>query len=267
MGQAGSAARSTLPAWLGLPLAVLGFAAMTGVMAPAGRLGIHTALFLAELALIAPSLAALAFLGIPAARGLALHRPARRVVVLALAAGAAFWVASLGLIELQSFIWPPEVGYIEGFRRLHEALRPDGPLELLLSVGAIALMPALCEEIVLRGVVLPSLGVLGTGGAVVVSSVLFAAIHDPYRMPFTFAVGLGLGVLRVRSGTLVPPILAHALLNTITFVAAIFFDDPSQDMLDPRPLLGTALLLAGAGASAFALRSVGRRRAASAAGC
>ena len=258
MGQAGSAARSSLPAWLGIPLAVAGYAAMTAVMAPAGRLGIHAALAVAELALVTPILAALVFLHIPPAAGLALRRPVRRVGLLALAAGAAFWAASLGLIELQSFVWPPEPGYIEGFRRLHEALRPDGPLDMIVSVAAIALLPALCEEIVLRGVVLPSLGALGAGGAVVVSSVLFAAIHDPYRMPFTFAVGLGLGMLRVRSGSLVPPILAHALLNTTTFVAAMFFDDPAQDTLDPRPLLGAALLLAGAAASLLAVRAIGR---------
>jgi membrane protease YdiL (CAAX protease family) len=101
---------------------------------------------------------------------------------------------------------------------------------------------------------------------VVVSSALFAAIHDAYRTPFTFAVGLGLGILRIRSGTLVPPILAHALLNTITFVAAMFLDDPTQDMLDPRPLLGAALLLAGAAASFVAVRAIERRGAPTAAG-
>ena len=113
-------------------------------------------------------------------------------------------------------------------------------------MAAIALVPALCEEIVLRGVVLPSLRpALGAAGAVGASSLLFALIHDAYRMPFTFVVGMGLGVLRVRSGTLAPPALAHASLNTITFLAAWAFDDALQDMSDPRPVLGAALLAGG----------------------
>lgn len=267
MGQGGSAARRTLPAWLGVPLAILGFAAMWAVMPRAAPLGIRSALLAAESAFVAPAIAGLLLLGIPPARGLALGAPGRRAVLLALATGAAFWVASLGLLELQSSLWPPAPGYIEEFRRLHSALRPHGAVDFLLSVAAIALVPALCEEIVLRGVVLPSLGLLGVGGAVTASALLFALIHDAYRMPFTFVVGLGLGMLRIRSGTLLPPILAHAVLNTITFVAAMFFDDPAQDVLDPRPLLGTALLLAGAGASVLLVRAARREGAPDAPGC
>jgi membrane protease YdiL (CAAX protease family) len=266
MGQGGSAARRALPAWLGTPLAILGFAAMSAVMPRALPLGMRGALLVAELAFVAPALAGLALMGIAPATGLALAAPGRRSVLLALATGVAFWVASLGLLELQSYVWPPAPGYIEEFRRLHAALRPHGPLDFVVSVAAIALVPALCEEIVLRGVVLPSLGLLGVGRAVTGSALLFALIHDAYRMPFTFVIGLGLGMLRVRSGSLVPSVLAHALLNTITFVAAIFFDDPGQDMLDPRPLLGAAMLLGGVGAGILLVRAVRRDGAPSAPG-
>lgn len=261
MRQDGSAApRSTLPPWLGPLTAIFGFLAMVAILRPASALGTRPALLVAELALVAPALLALAALGIPFGHGLALVAAPRRVALLALATGAAFWVGSLGLLELQSFFWPPAEGYIETFRRLHEALRPRGPLDLLASVVAIALLPAACEEIVLRGVVLPSLRpALGAAGAVAASALLFALIHDAYRMPFTFAVGLGLGALRVRTGSLVPPVLAHALLNTTTFLAAWVLDDPAQDLRDPRPLLGSALLAAGLAASALTLRAAGAK--------
>jgi membrane protease YdiL (CAAX protease family) len=257
MGQAGSiAAREALPAWAGPLAAVLGFAAMAATAPRAAALGMRPALLLAELALVVPALLALGLFRVGPLEGLALRPTSRRTTLLALATGAAFWVTSLGLLELQAHFFPPEPGYIEAFRRLHEALRPRGVLDLLVSVAAIALVPALCEEIVLRGAVLPSLRPrLGETGAVGASSLLFALIHDRYRMPFTFVVGLGLGALRVRTGSLTPPVLAHAALNTITFLAAWALDDPLQDVSDPRPALGGALLAAGLLASAVALRA------------
>ena len=257
MGQTGSAPlRTALPAWAGPLVALLGFLAMWAILPRAYPLGMRSALLIAEAALVVPALAALALFRVSLSEGLALTPASRRAALLALATGAAFWVASLGLLELQSFLWPPDPGYIEAFRRLHEALRPRGPADLLLSVAAIALVPALCEEVLLRGVVLPSLrSLLGSAGAVAASSLLFALIHDSYRRPFTFVVGLGLGVLRVRSGSLTPPVLAHASLNTITFQAAWVLDDPLQDMSPPRPALGGLLLLAGLAGSALLLRA------------
>jgi membrane protease YdiL (CAAX protease family) len=259
MGQAGTnAPRSALPAWAGPLVAFLGFAAMHAILPHASSFGMRAALLIAEVVLVLPALAALALFRVPPLPTLALRPASRRAALIALGTGGAFWLASLGLLELQSYFWPPEPGYIETFRRLHDALRPRGALDLLVSVAAIALVPALCEEIVLRGVVLPSLRpALGAAGAVGASSLLFALIHDAYRMPFTFVVGMGLGVLRVRSGTLAPPVLAHASLNTITFLAAWAFDDALQDMSDPRPLLGAALLVAGLTLSVLFLRASG----------
>lgn len=229
---------------------------MMAILPHASALGMRSALVVAEAALVIPALLALALFRVPPIEGLALTPTRRPAMLLALATGTAFWVTSLGLLELQSYLWPPEPGYLEAFRLLHESLRPRHAFDLLLSVAAIALVPALCEEIVLRGVVLTSLKpALGAAGAVAASSLLFALIHDPYRRPFTFVVGIGLGLLRVRSGSLTPPVLAHAALNTITFLAAWALDDPLRDVTDPRPALGSALLVAGLVASALALRA------------
>jgi membrane protease YdiL (CAAX protease family) len=119
-------------------------------------------------------------------------------------------------------------------------------MDALVSLLAIAVMPALCEESLMRGVLLPSLATrMPKALALVISSVAFAAMHDLYRMPFTFAVGLVLGALRLRTGSLLPCLITHATLNALTFAAAPFLDDPEQALPDPRPLLGGALLLTG----------------------
>jgi membrane protease YdiL (CAAX protease family) len=119
-------------------------------------------------------------------------------------------------------------------------------LDALWSLVAIAVAPAVCEEALIRGLLLPSLRTrLPALLAVGLSAVVFAAIHDLYRMPFTYAVGLVLGALRLRTGSLVPSILAHATLNTLTFVAAPLLDDPTQPLPDPRPFVGLALFALG----------------------
>ena len=131
-------------------------------------------------------------------------------------------------MEMQSLAFPPPPGYLDAFRAIHDALKPTGPLDGTVSLVVIAILPGLCEELVVRGALLPSLvGRLGPGGAVVGSAFLFAAMHaDPYRFLFTLTIGLVLGLLRLRTGSLWPPVLAHVTLNALTFAIAPLVDDP-----------------------------------------
>jgi membrane protease YdiL (CAAX protease family) len=198
----------------------------------------------------------------PAVRGA--RRVAGRTIGLSLLLGAALWLGSAGLMEVQSLMAPPPAAYLDAFRAIHQALAPSGPLDALVSVLVIAVLPGVCEELVVRGVFLPSLahalgGARGAWLAILVSAVLFAAIHlDPYRLLFTFALGAVFGFVRLRTGSLVPPVVAHAGLNTLTFVIAPFVDDPTQPYT-PQPALGLACLLAGVAASWPLLQLLGRR--------
>jgi sodium transport system permease protein len=222
---------------------------MWGGLVLAGRLGVHprSGLLLGELLLVGPGLLALAWARLPIVATLRVNPGDRRTTILAVATGAAFWVTSYGLLELQNAVWPPRADYLELFRRLLEALRPTGPLDWALSLFAIAVAPAVAEEVLNRGIILPSFRrPLGDAGAVAASAVVFGLMHlDLYRLPFTFTMGLALAALRVRTGSLVPGILAHATLNALTFTAAPFLDDPAQPLPSPRPLLGAAVLLVG----------------------
>ncbi|HXB54658.1 MAG TPA: type II CAAX endopeptidase family protein [Vicinamibacteria bacterium] len=238
-----------LPGLWALAVAVAGTVAMWKGMVYGRGLGLdlRQTLLVGELLLVGPGLLALALARLPLVASLHLNPGGRRTTLLAVAGGGVFWGTSYGLLELQNAFWPPAPGYLEGFRRLLEALRPTGPLDWAFSLAAIAVAPAVAEEVLSRGIVLPSLrGPLGDGGAVAASAVVFGLMHlDPYRLPFTVMMGLALGTLRVRTGSLVPGILAHATLNALTFTAAPFLDDAAQAVPDPRPLLGAAVLLVG----------------------
>jgi membrane protease YdiL (CAAX protease family) len=257
MVQTGSGPEKTLPLVLASVVTVAGIAGMLASMALAAphvsSIGIRGLLVISEAALLIPALLVVALRQAAPLPAFGIRPVSRRTAVVSVVLGASLWIASLGLLELQYSVWAPPAAYLDAFRHLHEMLRPRNPLDALYSLLAIAIMPALCEEALLRGVLLPSLRQhLAAPLAVVLTALVFALIHDAYRMPFTFAVGLALGALRLRAGSLLPSLIPHATLNALTFAVAPFLDDPTQPMPDPRPLLGAALLVVGATATALA---------------
>lgn len=255
----GGSSRGAAPVPLALLAVIAGIAAMATTGALTVRLGLRPMLVASEIALASPALLAIL---IPQWRpAMGLRAVPSRVLLLGLASGAALWAASLGLLELQYAVWSPPPGYLQEFQRLHDMLRPHGTADAVLSVLAIAIAPGVCEELLFRGHVLPSLlARWGTAPAVAGSALLFGAIHldysgsgaTLYRVPFAIAVGTGFALLRLRTGSLFPAMAAHALVNTITFAAALQ-EQPSSATPPAQPWLGAALLAGGAAAQAFLL--------------
>ena len=74
--------------------------------------------------------------------------------------------------------------------------------------------------------------------AVLLSLLLFALHARRLPHPLHLRGGPRPRRPRLRTGSLLPSLLAHASLNALTFAAAPFLDDPSSPLPDPRPLLG-----------------------------
>jgi membrane protease YdiL (CAAX protease family) len=255
-----------LPGLAGPLMAVTGWIAMVGIQGVllVRGFGLRTTLVSAEMLLAAPALLALYMAGRRLPDALAIHALDGRTTLVSVALGFAFWGLSLGLFELQYAVWAPPAGYLDAFQRLHDLLKPSGPLDAVVSLTAIAFAPAVCEELLFRGTVFPSLARwLGTAVAVVGSALLFGLIHVDagatgvitfYRVPFAFVVGLGLALARARAGSLLPSVLAHATLNAITFFAAPFAASAPGTVPEPQPLLGATLLVTGTVAAAWLFR-------------
>ena len=79
----------------------------------------------------------------------------------------------------------------------------------------LAVLPPICEELLCRGFLLSSFKArMGTPRAVLLSALLFGALHlDVHRFPATFAAGLMLGYVCVRTGSVFTAILFHMLYN------------------------------------------------------
>ena len=71
-------------------------------------------------------------------------------------------------------------------------------------------------------------------------------------------MGLGLAALRLLTGSLVPSMVAHATLNTITFATVFLSGAASDAMEQPQVLSGLLLLLGGGAATAWLFRALRR---------
>jgi len=91
--------------------------------------------------------------------------------------------------------------------------------------SALLIAAPVFEECMFRGFMLEGLrrSWLGTAGAIVVTSLCWAAIHlqyDFYAIAVIFLGGLFLGAARIRTGSIYVPIAMHALMNLIATVEA-----------------------------------------------
>ena len=111
---------------------------------------------------------------------------------------------------------------IDRFRELFKAIRPQlEAMPLWIKLLTLAVIPAVCEEWFFRGFLLSSLRTrVPAWQAVLASGVLFGAFHVVVRdglflerlAPSTF-LGIILGIVCVRTGSLWPGMLLHALHN------------------------------------------------------
>lgn len=112
-------------------------------------------------------------------------------------------------------------------------LQADSFTGLLLNLGLIAVLPAIGEELLFRGIIQNVLSRrLGAHAAVWISALIFSAIHFQF---FGFLprllLGALLGYLLVWSGSLWLPILAHFVNNGLA-VLYFYLKDKTQMPVD-----------------------------------
>ena len=156
-----------------------------------------------------PALAAIAVSGASMRDTLGLRLPRPRALVGAVLAGLSGG-AAVSAIATRLVPVPREFA-----DKLNEALLLDGqPLWVLILV--IAVLPALCEETLFRGLLFSGLSRAGFGVALVSSSLLFGLAHGSiYRLLPTFSLGLLLAYARHTTRSLLPGMVIHALNNAL----------------------------------------------------
>lgn len=93
----------------------------------------------------------------------------------------------------------------------------------VISILGGAILPALIEEFALRGVVLGSLRRFGDTFAIIVSAAIFGIMHGNLeQIPFAFVIGLYLGFITVKTGSVWAAVLLHLINNGFAFAFSIF---------------------------------------------
>ena len=213
----GRAAWVLLAAVLGVSVAVFGLLAGVVLWVPGGR---EHGLTLVALSLPVHGLVVLAtvHLGLRRAatgwRALGFERPTARLWHL-------LWQVPclvVGVLVVQVLVFavlglePPAED--DGIDRLALDV---GPVTVLAMLVAVVLLAPIWEEAVFRGVIQGGLRRRWpVWAAVPVTAACFAAAHGvPVLLPYLFAMGVGLAVLREVHRTLWASVLAHATVNAL----------------------------------------------------
>ena len=108
---------------------------------------------------------------------------------------------------------------------------PTGVFGFILSVIATAVVPALVEEFACRGLIMGSLRKYGDGFAVLVSAIVFGLMHGNFdQIPFATMVGLVLGFIVIKTGSLWIAVLVHAANNLISVLFDYFLSSAVTDI-------------------------------------
>lgn len=131
----------------------------------------------------------------------------------------------------------------------------NGVVAILMNTVSIAVVPAIMEEYVFRGVILGMLRRFGDGFAIVVSAALFGIVHgNIIQSSFAFVVGIILAYIVVRTNSLLPGIIIHFINNfrslLVTVVgynvgdsAQILFEELSSILFVALGVIGVIYLL------------------------
>lgn len=107
------------------------------------------------------------------------------------------------------------MNYVTGYSPVApDFTAPRGTAANVLYFISIAILPAILEEAMFRGVILQSLRRYGDGFALIVSSVLFGVMHgNLVQAPYTMVVGFIIGYFVLYTGSIWPGVLIHFVNN------------------------------------------------------
>ena len=123
----------------------------------------------------------------------------------------------------------------------NEIETPNGIIGFVISVLSMAVAPALLEEFIFRGAIMGTLLKFGKGFAIFTSALLFGLVHgNLVQIPFAFMVGIILGVLTLRTGSIWTAVIVHFLNNFISVCLDYLSKNISEDLMS-----GISLILMG----------------------
>ena len=100
---------------------------------------------------------------------------------------------------------------------------------IFIAVLSTAVLPAILEEVVVRGIIMQPLRRFGDKFAIVASALIFGIMHgNMVQIPYTVVAGLFMGYLAIATGSLWPSIILHFINNFYSVLVMIAFDNGGE---------------------------------------
>lgn len=104
-----------------------------------------------------------------------------------------------------------------------EDMAINGLGEFLLMTLFVAVIPAILEEVAIRGILLQPLRRYGDWFAIIVSSIIFSLLHgNMVQIPYTVLAGVYFGYVAVATGSIWPSIVLHFFNNFYSVIVTAF---------------------------------------------
>lgn len=100
---------------------------------------------------------------------------------------------------------------------------------IFIAVLSTAVLPAILEEFIIRGVVMQPLRRFGDKFAIIASALIFAIMHgNMVQIPYTVVAGIFMGYLAIATGSIWPSIILHFINNFYSVLVMIAYDNGGE---------------------------------------
>jgi len=141
-------------------------------------------------------------------------------------------VFSMPIAMFINFIW---IFILRYFGKIHTTAQfsSDNIVQLLINLFVIAILPAIFEEMLFRGVILRGYERLGKVSAILCSAILFGLLHrDLQSLVGTTILGIVIAFIVYKTNSIYPGMIAHFINNGFAIVLTFLISKISPFALE-----------------------------------
>lgn len=120
--------------------------------------------------------------------------------------------------------------------------------QLILAITVAGICPAVCEELIFRGIILNGTEKLGEVASIIIGGLLFSLFHQsPQQTVYQFFCGMIFTFITIRTMSILPAMVLHFINNTISVVALHFAGAEAAAEVSAKDALMSELIIAPLG--------------------
>lgn len=199
---------------LTLLILAIAFGVLNGLL-PVGANGLLIFTLLGEIFLVVPLMVWVAIRGFSWKKTFRWQSTSWKMILLAAGLGVTVW-------PLASAVSLPFEWILSQIGPAPEFPAPENLFQAIIFGVTVMLVAPVVEEPMFRGFVLRGWQSVGSWAAILVTGVLFGLLHGQLaQLPALTLVGILLGIIVLRSGSIIPGLILHGVFNALGFFSLI----------------------------------------------